>query len=47
MFFLSSFLHQVYHKDVTQRLHDSRMTSVSDIEWLRVVRFYNEGEVVS
>ena len=37
---------QVYHKDVTQRLRDSRMTALSDIEWLRVVRFYDEGEVV-
>ena len=37
---------QVYHKDVTQRLRDSRMSALSDIEWLRVVRFYEEGEVV-
>ena len=37
----------MYHKDVTQRLHKSRMTSVNEIEWLRVVRFYVEGEVVS
>ena len=37
---------QVYHQEVTQRLHTQRVQSVDDIEWLRVMRFYSEGDVV-
>ena len=36
---------QVYHQDVLARLRESRVESVEDIEWLRVMRFYMEGEV--
>ena len=31
---------------MTQRLRESRLESTEDIEWLRVMRFYDEGDVV-
>jgi hypothetical protein len=36
---------QVYHRDVLVRLSEGRVESSEDIEWLRVLRFYQEGEV--
>lgn len=33
---------EVYRKDVTRRLKEERVSSVDDIEWLRVPRFYLE-----
>jgi hypothetical protein len=36
---------QVYHRDVLYRLTERRVDSGEDIEWLRVMRFYLEGEV--
>lgn len=38
---------QVYHRDVLGRLKEGRVEDVDDVEWLRVVRFYQEGEVVA
>lgn len=40
-------LPQVYHADVLQRLRDQRVTSASDIEWLRVLRHYMEGDILA
>ena len=42
---LLQLLSQVYHQDVLARLRESRVESEEDIEWLRVMRFYMEGEV--
>ncbi len=36
---------QVYQRDVLTRLCEGRVEGVNDIEWLRVMRFYQEGEV--
>lgn len=37
----------MYHADVLQRLRDQRVTSASDIEWLRVLRHYMEGDILA
>jgi hypothetical protein len=37
---------QVYHQEVTRRLQERQVASTDDIEWLRVLRFYVEGNVV-
>lgn len=43
--FLAQLPWQVYQRDVLSRLREGNCQGVDDIEWLRVLRFYQEGEV--